>query len=734
MTMIKRLLSIGALLALAACGGGGGGAGTPGFGGNPGGGNGGANAGAVADLTVTLSSPTIANTGQSTVTATVTALDANRNALPNVPVTVSADANAVVTVQGTAGSVTDASGRIQAQVGIGSDSTNRDITVSASANGVTRSAILRVVTSTGGATATAIEVLAGATSVGTGGEGVQVRAFVKDAANNALSGVPVTFVASTGTLTNVSATTDASGVATATFNAGADKSNRVATVTVSSGAVTSTLSLPVAGTRLTLSGPSSLIRNATAAFDIVVTDSRNNVVAGVPVTVSSSLGNPVVPVGANTTDANGQVRFNYTARNPGTDALVFSAAGASVAPSPALVISGQNFAFISPVPSTTVAVNTAQPVRVRLEGVTPLAGNVINFAATGGTLSSPSATTDASGEATVSVSSSSAGPITVQATVAGTATTTTLPLLVVSTVPSRLVLQVTPTALAPNTGGSTANQAQVVARVTDAAGNPVQGITVNFTRLTDPSGGNLLQASATTDASGQATVAYRAGSESTANNGVVLRAAVADSPGVAGTVSLTVNQTSLFIALGTGNVIENLDPQTYKKDWVVYVTDSNGIPVNGATLTIKAIPAAYRTGRLAWNGTVWAYAGTIYSCRNEDANTNGVRDPGEDDNGDGVLWPGNVISVTPGTVQTVNGRATVSLIYAESYAPWVDMRLTASATVSGTESQTEVRFVVSGLASDFNSESVPPAGVVSPFNLRPTDAALATPGACTQVQ
>ena len=38
---------------------------------------------------------------------------------------------------------------------------------------------------------------------------------------------------------------------------------------------------------------------------------------------------------------------------------------------------------------------------------------------------------------------------------------------------------------------------------------------------------------------------------------------------VTGTATLTVNQTALFIALGTGNVIQNLDTQTYKKDWVV---------------------------------------------------------------------------------------------------------------------------------------------------------------------
>lgn len=732
MTTLRRLFSITALLAISACGGGGGGSGTSPFGGGttPGGGTTGPT---VSDLALVLSAPTIPNTGVGTVVATITALDANRNALPGAAVTVSANSGAVLTLQGATGSVTDSSGQVVAQVGIGADRANRDITVSAVANGITATAVLKVVNSTSGTTPTAIELIAGSTSIGTGGDAVTIRAFVKDTNNNALPNVPVNFSATTGILSGVSATTDTSGAATASISAGADKTNRQTVVTVSAGTVTNVLTLPITGTRLTLSGPSSLIRGTTTNFDVVVTDSKSNTVSGVAIAATSSLVNALVAASGTNTNASGQVRYGYTATTAGTDTLVFTGAGASVSPSPALVISGQTFAFISPAPSTTVPVNTTAAVRVRLEGVTPLSGNTIDFAATGGTLSFASASTDVNGEATVSLTSASAGPVTVQATVRGTATSTTLPLLIVATVPSRLVLQVTPTAIAPNLGTSTANQVQVSAKVTDASGNPVQGQIVNFSRVADPSGGNLLQASATTDASGQAIVAYRPGSESTANNGVVLSAAVASAPLVSGQASLTVNQTSLFIALGTGNEIINIDPQTYRKDWVVYVTDSNGIAVNGATLTIKAIPTDYITGELTFYDPpkVWDYVAPIWQCRNEDRNANGILDAGEDDNGDGVLWPGNVIAVSPGNVQTANGRATISLTYAESYVPWVRLRLTASATVSGTESSTSVEFVVPASAADFGS-SAPPAGRRSPFGLAPTAPALAA-GACIRL-
>lgn len=727
MTALKRFFSILALLVVAGCGGGGGSAGCPVNNLNCGTTTPPPGTTAVTDLDVKLSANTIPNSGAGAVTATVTALDANRNAVAGAAVAVSSDSG-LITVGGTAGSVTDATGKLLATVTLGSNLTLRTIVVTATSGTIKRTANLQVVDSPAGAVPTTIEVIAGATTVGTGGDGVVIRGFVKDANNNALPSTAISFRTNTGTLTNVSAVTDASGAGSATFSSGADKSNREATITVTSGAISKDIKLPISGTKLTLSGPSSMILGTTAAFDIVVTDSNSNVAPNVVIVGTSALNNPLSAAAGTTTNASGQVRFTYVANNAGTDNLVFSGAGSTVAPSPQLVVSGEDFAFVSPAPGITVDVNVAQAVQVRLRsGGVAQANRTINFAATGGTLSATSAITDANGIASVTLTSASAGPVTVQANVANTSTSATLPLVIVATLPSKLVLQVNPTAIAPNTGASTTNQAQVVAKVTDTAGNPVQGKTVNFTREVDPSGGNLLQASATTDPNGQATVTYRSGAESTASNGVVLRATVAGTV-VTDTAVLTVNQTALFIALGTGNVITNLDPQTYKKDWVVYVTDSNGIPVNGVTLTIKAIPTRYLTGQLAYNGAVWTYSAPIWQCRNEDANTNGILDPGEDDNGDGVLWPGNVISVTPGSVQTINGRATISLIYAESYAPWVQLKLTASATVSGTESKTDVEFIVAGAAEDFGSATNPPAGVVSPFGRLPKPGTAA--GAC----
>jgi hypothetical protein len=102
----------------------------------------------------------------------------------------------------------------------------------------------------------------------------------------------------------------------------------------------------------------------------------------------------------------------------------------------------------------------------------------------------------------------------------------------------------------------------------------------------------------------------------------------------------------------------------------------------------------------------------------EDINHNGVLDS-EDTNHNGKLEPGNVIALSSGQVTTdSSGRATLSLVYAESYVPWVDVKLQVQARVSGTASLTEASFMVEGLSSDFTDEKVPPAGLVSPFGRR----------------
>lgn len=576
-------------------------------------------------------------------------------------------------------------------------------------------------------TTTSIELLASSPSIGTGGDQVLISAFVKDANNIAKVGAPVSWSVDRGRISSQTVVTDSNGIARATLDAGSDRSNRVAVMTAISGAARQTLNVPIVNTKLTYSGASTTTVGSNLLLNLSATDSKGVAIPGVTLTLSSALGNGI-PASV-VTDSAGQANVTYVATKAGSDTVSVSGAGAVLTPAVALTITGsdEDLAFVSPAAGTKVVVGAAQTITVRYRklGVAQ-ANTALNLAATIGTIKNlagtvvTSVTTDGTGQASFTVQSGFAGSSNVGVTVAGTAVQTSLGINFVATTPATLVLQVTPTALAPNLGGSTTNQAALVAKVTDVNGNPVADSTINFSQLADPSGGSLQQASAITDLNGVATVQYLSGATSTASGAVLLKATVAANPSVSGTAAMTVNQSALFIALGTGNTITNFDTQTYEKSWTVYVTDANGVRVTNVPVTIKVIPNYYAKGQMVWNETAsqWIYF-NYQECLNEDrANLNGRLDPGEDTNGDGALTPGNVVALTASTVTTdSNGSATITMRYAEIYAPWIGVRLTATAIVSGTESTSYRDFPLDKLAGDFSVKTVAPAGARSPFGI-----------------
>ncbi|UUX96539.1 Ig-like domain-containing protein [Aquabacterium sp. J223] len=598
--------------------------------------------------------------------------------------------------------------------------------------------------------AATIDVVADSTAVGSGGVPVTITATVKGAGNTSLASAPISFVTSSGTVSDYPATTNASGVATAKFSVGADKSNRTATITVTSGSVTGTVAVDINGTTLAYSGPTTLQIGGTATLSAKLADSNGAAISGRPVAITSSLGNGL-SVATATTDAAGNVSVTYTATNSGADKITFSALGATVAPT--ITVSGEDFGIITPATAgQAIPIGTAQTItaRYRINGAPASGPYAVRFTSTAGSFSpagAASGVTLVGGVASADLQSTFAGPATVQAELINTTTTAvlakaTVAVQFVADTPNTLTLQSTPTALGTNSAGSTAKQALVRATVVDANGNPVQGKTVNFSRVADPSGGNLSQASALTDANGQASVQYIAGATATSANAVRLRATVAGTS-VQGDVTLTVNQSALFVALGTGNTITNLagsNDTIYVKNWTVYVTDASGAPVPSQTVTISLLPNRYRKGSYILSGDDYVYgpwdgvtltadgylpAGSYISCANEDTDYSGVLTGAKDTNGSNRLEPGNVITFTNNSsVTTVttdaNGFAYVDLKYAESYASWVEVTLRGSATVAGTESSNQSTFWVVGLRSDFTKTGGPPAGLVSPFGQRPS--------------
>lgn len=194
MNMLKRITSLLLVSLLAACGGGGD-AGTSPFNQNT---NSGASA--TADLILTLSAAQISNTGSATTMVTVTAVDANRNAIEGVPVTLTADSDAVLSGNPAA---TSADGTLTAKLNIGSNRGNRLITVTANAGGISKTATLQVV----GTTIASVLVPA-VIAPSTAG---QVQYHVVDQAGNPLSGQAVQIVATGLTPAEATGTTGANG-------------------------------------------------------------------------------------------------------------------------------------------------------------------------------------------------------------------------------------------------------------------------------------------------------------------------------------------------------------------------------------------------------------------------------------------------------------------------------------------------------------------------------------------
>ncbi len=430
-----------------------------------------------------------------------------------------------------------------------------------------------------------------------------------------------------------------------------------------------------------------------------------------------------------------------TACGGGDNQLPLAPGGTGGTTPPVVVPTGSSLSFSAPAASAELEVNTSVTVTVTYldDNGAPKVGETVYFTASRGTLSADSAITNASGKATVTIQSSSAGQAAIKANTTGGVLAATQSVLFVSKTPASISVQAESTTL--NTNGATT----ITATVLDSSGNPVKGRIVGFTLVSDSSGGTgLSDATATTNALGKASVTYTAGTQTTATNGVEIRASVQGStpaittnPASSGmaplNARLTVSGSALFIAIDSTNTIAEQDSTHYALPYGIHVTDASGNPVANKTVTLSIIPVTYMKGAYAWNGSVWAAtSSTPNECNNEDfsgnpeTDLNGILDDGEDFNSNAMLEPGNPVSVTNTVITDANGIASFNLVYGKNYANWVRVKLTASTSVSGSESvKSTTPFVIPAMSSDVNSEDkAPPGGGNSPFGIAP-DCSLA---------
>jgi len=181
-----RMATLAAAAVLAACSAGGGSTTTPPTSGTP----------TASDLVVSLDKTSVNSTGSDVATVSVTAVDANRNAVAAIPVTITPDANALVAVSGTS---TSSTGVVTGTVSIGNDHSNRTIDVVVTSGSIKKTVALAV-------TGASLQAAVGSA---TPGATATIQYHLVDGGNNDIIDTPITVTM--GNQTPVSGTTDANG-------------------------------------------------------------------------------------------------------------------------------------------------------------------------------------------------------------------------------------------------------------------------------------------------------------------------------------------------------------------------------------------------------------------------------------------------------------------------------------------------------------------------------------------
>ena len=136
----------------------------------------------------------------------------------------------------------------------------------------------------------------------------------------------------------------------------------------------------------------------------------------------------------------------------------------------------------------------------------------------------------------------------------------------------------------------------------------------------------------------------------------------------------------ISIRVGSGDTITTIAQEIkYRQRFAVTVSDSAGKPVQGATISVRAMPYAYANG--SWAGGTQTRSAT---CNTEDTNGNDIADAGEDINNNGRLDPpsASVVAKLEGGVNVTDadGIAYIVADWNKSDASWIFFTLAVSAT------------------------------------------------------
>lgn len=288
----------------------------------------------VADISLVADKLTLPNNGTQTVTVTATTLDSVRGTAGGAPLTFSVDdpaKSAFVTATGGATATDSATGQLKATVSLGASQANRTVKVTATSGTVSRQVSFDVVDSAAVTpTAADISIALDKSTIGNGGsDQVAVTVTAVDSSRNAVKDIDVTFsVDSNAVLVVGNSKTAADGTAKATVTIGADRSNRLVTVTAKSGTFVRQASFRVTGAKLQATlQPATLKVGDAGQVQYTLTDVNANPMVGATISVS---GPGAAAAATGTTDNRGQYLYSYVAAGSGPTQINAQAGGATI--------------------------------------------------------------------------------------------------------------------------------------------------------------------------------------------------------------------------------------------------------------------------------------------------------------------------------------------------------------------------------------------------------------------
>ncbi len=568
---------------------------------------------------------------------------------------------------------------------------------------------------------------------------VMLTALVRNSDNNALAGATVAFTADSGLLTVTNAITDKSGKASAMLGTGGSAANRSIKITARVGSQTTEAQVQVVGTTVALAGAANALAGGTLDLLATVHDSAGRPVAGIPLTLASSLGNAFTMAATNS-DSQGQLNVRLQATQRGTDTLTLSGLGAST--SKRVAISGLDLRVLPAISVDSAGAEQLQQINIghcqSIDGRYDIGGvaqsGMLSLASSRGILFSDAACTLPLNGARALINGNfpptyikhdTAGVATVTAAVDGLASSFTR-VEFIAPLTSKATVTLQPDLSAIGSGDKTT----LVAMVRDgtAINNVVKGATVQFAVIADPSGGNLIAPqAAVTGSDGIARAVFIGGAGDSGNAGAVLEARVINMPSAVATTAITVSKKSLSVQIGRGNSLIEYSSTVLQEDFAVFVADAAGNGVAGVTIGATVWPSAYTTGAMRWvpdNAEAkepgrWLIVSPSYTCANEDLLRRGLYNASLDLNGNGQLDPGIPLSIVSSGKTDALGIATVSLRYPRDRARWVEVELKVNGQAFGSESTARTVFTLPGLAKDYIKYDTTPPGLISPYGTAP---------------